>query len=113
MVVGPADQPAEVIVSRLGAGFGDMKSNVDRWRGMVGLEPIPDPKNQKQRQFIVGGQPGVLFDFEGPKGRMFVALAVLEQQQTAWFFRFQGTAATVAAQEPTFEQFLSSIQFGQ
>ena len=104
----------EVIVSSFGA-FGTMLDNINRWRGMVGLEPINDEKQQPVERIKVAGQDGALFDLTGPardgQQPKRLIIAMLPAGQTVWFFRMSGPAEAVAAQKANFDALLKSVKF--
>jgi len=104
----------EVIVSSFGA-FGTMLDNINRWRGMVGLEPIADEKQQPVERINVAGQDGALFDLTGPakdgQPPKRLLIAMVPAGQTVWFFRMSGPADAVAAQKQNFGALLKSVKF--
>jgi hypothetical protein len=104
----------EVIVSSFGA-FGTMLDNINRWRGMVGLEPIADEKEQPVEKLQVGGRDGALFDLTGPakdaQPAKRLMIAMVPAGQTVWFFRISGPADAVAAQKANFDALLTSVKF--
>ena len=103
----------EVVVSSFGA-FGTMKDNINRWRNMVGLEPVTDEKEQAVEKITVAGQDGALFDMTGPakdgQPAKRLVLAMVPHGESVWFFRMTGPADGVAAQNANFDSFLKSVR---
>lgn len=114
---GDNDQKAQVTIIPLGGmGGGDLE-NVNRWRGQVSLPRITQEEMDRLAEAVeIGGAKGQLFDFAGEtpdeqkKARLMAA--VLHRDGTAWFFKFMGDDALVAAQKPVFVEFLKTISFG-
>ena len=104
----------EVIVSSFGA-FGTMLDNINRWRGMVGLEPVADEKDQSVEKIQIAGQDAALFDLTGPakdgQPAKRLMIAMVPAGQTVWFFRISGPADAVGAQKASFEALLKSVKF--
>jgi hypothetical protein len=104
---------ADVSVIPLSGSAGGDAANVNRWRGQVGLQPLPEAELQKLAEKIeVAGQTADLFDFasESDDSPRIVAL-ILHQGDTAWFFKMSGDAGLVAKQKDAFVSFLKSLEF--
>jgi hypothetical protein len=109
-------QKAEVIVTKMDANhFGTLLSNINRWRGQVGLQALADESAVKPQIIKVGGKELSLFDFVGPKGddgsarRILVTMSV--NGPDVWFFKLQGPDDLVSKEKPAFESFLGAVQF--
>jgi hypothetical protein len=104
----------EVIVSSFGQ-FGTMLDNINRWRGMVGLEAINDEKLQPVEKIQISGQDGALFDLTGPakdgQAPKRLMIAMVPAGQTVWFFRMSGPSDAVAAEKANFDALLKSVKF--
>jgi hypothetical protein len=104
----------EVIVSSFGA-FGTMLDNINRWRGMVGLEPINDEKQQPVERIKLAGQDGALFDMSGPakdgQPPRRLMIAMVPAGESVWFFRMSGPAEAVETQKSNFDALLKSVKF--
>jgi hypothetical protein len=117
--MGPGDQQpraAEMIVTRFAPGnTGTFLDNINRWRGQIGLEPIPDATSVKMRDVKVGqaGQ-AIEVEFENPAStppkRTIVVIA--SAREDLWFFKLSGVADVVAQQREALDQFMKSIEFG-
>jgi hypothetical protein len=108
---------ADVSVIPLGGMAGTDPANVNRWRGQVGLGPLPDMDVSKLAEKVsVGAEPADLYDFAGTARRGNEAErilgVILHRDDTAWFFKITGEAGLVEQQKPAFITFLKTISFG-
>ncbi len=90
-------------------GGGDLASNVNRWRGQAGLDPLPEadiPKTAAPMSFV--GQEAWLVEAIG-KERGMVIVAVLNPQ-FAMFFKLDGSPAVVTSQKATFMRVAQTFQ---
>jgi hypothetical protein len=109
-ITGADDKQADVSVIPLpGVAGGDL-SNVNRWRGQVGLPPVPEDGLPRLAQPVeLAGQPAQLYEQAGESSAI---LAVIQRREgTSWFFKMTGDPKVVARQKPAFVEFLRSIQF--
>ena len=110
-VAGADDKQADVSVIPLPGGAGSDFSNVNRWRGQVGLAPITEVELPNLTQRIeVAGQPAALYEQAGDSVRILAAIQ--RRDDTAWFFKMTGDSQLVAQAKPAFVEFLQSIEFG-
>lgn len=109
-VTGTDGKQADVSVIPLPGTAGGDLSNVNRWRGQVGQEPVSAEELQKLMQAVeVAGQPAELYEQSGESSRI---LAVIQHRNgTAWFFKMTGDSQLVAREKPAFVAFLKSVQF--
>jgi hypothetical protein len=64
--LGPKGEGLEITISRLGPEASDVRQNVDRWRGQLGLPPLKDDEFQKVKDNIkVDGVPATRVDLVG------------------------------------------------
>jgi len=114
-VAGQDGRQADVSVIPLPGGAGGDFSNVNRWRGQVGLPPVSEEELKKLAQPVeVAGQAAALYeqDGKGAGGAPTRILAVIQHREgTAWFFKMTGDSELVAQQKPAFVAFLKSFQF--
>lgn len=106
----------ELIITRFGAeNFGGMLANINRWRGMVGLEPVKDEKDQPAEKITIDGNEAAQFDMTGPQADAQPAkrlrLAMVPVGDTVWFFRLIGAAQAVEKNVAAYDGFLQSIRF--
>lgn len=103
---------AEVIITQFGQdNFGGLLANINRWRRQAGMPEITDEKEAGGKRTTVNGKDAALFDFAGPTNRVRVIMVV--DGGLAWFFKIQGPAGAVANQQPPFDAFVQSVQFGK
>ncbi len=110
-VTGANGKTADVSVVPLPGMAGGDAPNVNRWRGQVGLAPVPDDQIQSSAESIVaGGEPASLYDIGGATSRI---LGVIQHRDdnNAWFFKMTGDPDLVEQQKPVFIAFLKSLSF--
>jgi hypothetical protein len=101
---------AEVTVQVFPAAFGNWSMNVNRWRGDVGLAPLPPGQAAKEKNKLsVAGIDSPYLDLEGAQKRSLVVVVTRGQQ--AWFFKLLGDKDVVSANKNKFESFVKSVQF--
>jgi len=90
-LIPPGAKQTECAVSSLSGGGGGLKSNVDRWRGQIGLAPCTADEFAKLPKITVCGQEAVLLDLLGafedgmtgrsfPQARMLGAIVLLSDR---------------------------------
>jgi len=118
-------EDAEVVVYYFQGGGGGVQANIDRWIGQFTKadgSPATDAAKTSKRE--VHGIPLTVVDVSGtyaagmgpmmqetkskPNFRMLAAVA--EAPSGPWFIKFTGPAKTVAKWEPSFQNFLDTIQ---
>ena len=109
---------ADVSVIPLSGMAGGNLANVNRWRGQVGLSPLPETDLQKLAEKVeVAGQAADLYDVAGTSpgsGDAERILAVIfHRDDTAWFFKVTGAADLVEKNKPAFVSLLKTVQFGE
>jgi hypothetical protein len=101
------DQRVEVTVTKLPASA--MLSNVNRWRGQIGLDSITAQEfDEVKKQIEFAGRPADYVQFVGEKEAILGVIAVREND--AWFVKLQGTADLAAREKQHFESFVKSIR---
>jgi hypothetical protein len=99
---------AEVVITKFGAEIAKQELlNINRWRGQVGLQPLPEGSDVAGEAIIVGAMKAQLFDFAGAEKR--VRVAAVSAGDSVWYFKLQGASAEVARQQLNFDEFLRSI----
>lgn len=109
----PATGTLDVSVVVLPGAAGGELSNVNRWRGQIGLGPIDEAALGRARQ-VVKSKAGNLavFDFtsEGQaKSRMVTGILVAPDGST-WFFKMVGDVEPVAQSKPDFTRLMESLR---
>lgn len=109
-VTGPNDQQADVSVIPLPGGAGTDLSNINRWRGQVGLEPITEAElPQVTVPVRLSGQPALLYVL---LGKDIGILGLMQRRADAtWFVKMTGDRPLVEQQQPVFTEFVQSMQF--
>lgn len=115
-VAGTNGEPADVSIVPLPGMAGGDVNNVNRWRGQIGLPPVPPEDLDKLAQPVeIAGQPGQLYDQSGTVAasgdKTRILAAILRREGTAWFFKMMGDDGLVAQQKPNFIEFLKSLRF--
>jgi len=116
--IAEAGKEAEVTVIDLpasgGAQITDVKANVQRWAGQVGLSLSESELQEaiEPRTFdeVSGSYVQLLGPNDGERPLGMLA-AMFEQAGTVWFFKLMGDRELVEKQTEPFEQFLQSVDF--
>lgn len=93
---------------------GDLKSNLNRWRGQVGLPPLTDA-GEIQRSVTpvtIDGTKATALELYSPAGTPDKAMRVvlMEKDGATWFFKLAGPGSLVKAQKAAFESFNRSVR---
>ncbi len=115
-VKGDGGQKADVSVIPLPGAAGGTESNVNRWRGQVGLGSLTAEELAKAAEAVeVAGQPAQLYDVAGTATGTTEPtriLGVIQQRDgMAWFFKMTGNDPLVAKEKSAFIAFLKSVKF--
>jgi hypothetical protein len=105
-LVPPGTTQTECAVTSLSGNGGGLKSNVDRWRGQIGLEPCSADEFAKLPKMTMCGQEAVLLDLLGafsdsmtgrslPQARMLGAIVLLDGRSL--FVKLTGPESEVDA----------------
>jgi hypothetical protein len=112
---GEGAAPAEVIVTPLGPAAGDLKANVDRWRGEIKLPPITTGElAELTKKIEVDGQQADYVHLIGPAGgssREATLGVILRRPDRVWFFKLRGPVDVVEREKEQFETFVKSVKF--
>jgi hypothetical protein len=109
---GKIDGKIDVSVIVLPGTAGGELSNVNRWRGQIGLGPIDEATREHDRHEVKSKAGAIsLYDFTGEgtgtKQRMLAALLFVGGQ--TWFIKMIGDEAPVAASRADFVKLLESL----
>ncbi|HEY0789654.1 MAG TPA: hypothetical protein VGD78_01200 [Chthoniobacterales bacterium] len=112
---GPDNATADVSVTAFPGAAGGLESNLNRWRGQVGLPPLSgDELQQAARPITADRVPGLLVDYAAPDGSKEpsrILGAVFQTPEQAWFVKMTGPRAWLEAQQETFTAFVQSLRF--
>ncbi len=113
-----ADPEAECYLTVLQGSGGGLLSNVNRWRGQMGLPPVSetDVANMPRRKLL--GAPAAYIDIQGQFTGMGAAAqadyrmvgAILSLPQGAVFVKMVGSVASLEGQEEGFAYFCDSMR---
>jgi len=109
---------AEVNVAVLSGDGGGLLSNVNRWRGQLGLAPISEgdlSSPQFTKSMDVPGGKATLVDFTGKDAKSGASTrlvgAIVSQNGQTWFYKLMGDQPVVLAQEDAFFGFIVSANY--
>jgi hypothetical protein len=94
----------------------DVTSNVNRWRGQVGLpDASPEQIRKDLAHLDANGVTADLLDVSGVEARtgtkLRLIVAMLTQGKTTWVIKLIGPDGVVAEQKNAFEAFVKSMKF--
>lgn len=109
---------ADLSISTLGGAGGGLLSNINRWRGQLGLASWADADLKTEAKSVeIGGIQATLVDFAGEKSpqgeerKTRILGAVVPRGGQTWFFKLTGDDAVVARERENFMGFVKSIHF--
>ncbi len=92
--------------------MGDVPSNVNRWRGQVGLPPVsPEAIAQDLVTFQVGGHAVNYIEIYNEEGGKGIIAAIIDLAPQYWYFTAKGSVDELKANAAGIRSFLESIQF--
>lgn len=102
-------------VSKLGGDGGGLAANVNRWRGQVGMQPLPEEKVTGQPMPVTGSAREILlFNLnpdEAPDDAEGIFAAVLPLGSETWYFKLTGPSAKLRENGGTvFMDFLTDVR---
>ena len=107
LAVADGDMSADISVFAFPADANDLLSNVNRWRGQVGLDPVSAEDLQKSAKTIeVGGEKGEYVELVGTKETILGVM--VKKGSSAWFFKLQAPTAMAGREKGRFEEFVKS-----
>jgi len=105
------DQQVEITVSSAG---GDLLSNVNRWRGQIGVSPIDAAELASVVKRIdtlgVAGDYVELVSSESSAKRETILGVRADAGGRTWFIKLKGNAELAAREKPRFEAFVKSLK---
>lgn len=116
-VTNASGQSADISVIPLGGMAGGELSNVNRWRGQVGLPPVKEEELAALWEKVpIGTETGKLMDMAGTNAaegsKSHILAAIVTRGDLTWFFKMTGGADLVTAEKARFVEFLKSVKYG-
>jgi hypothetical protein len=92
--------------------MGDLPSNVNRWRGQVGLDPAsPDEIVKETQVFDIGAHQTQFIEiYNMDEGKGIIA-AIINLEPQYWYFTAKGNVDELKAHAGDIRAFLESIEF--
>jgi hypothetical protein len=114
-VIGGGDATAAVNVSQLSGNGGGLLSNINRWRGQLGLAPISETELAQLPVIDATGGKATVVDISGTDARsqkpaQLVGVVLPLGGQTC-FYKLMGDPAIVAQQKNALIQFVQSAKY--
>ena len=112
---GVAKSEFDVSVTRFPGNVGGMFSNVNRWRGQLGLDRYTDPAQieSESDKLQCGSFQLHLFSMANEANPpMATEVAILELNGFSWFFKMTGEKTLVDQESEHFRQWILSLQAG-
>jgi hypothetical protein len=101
------EKAVTITISRAG---GDRAANVNRWRGQLGLNPLPaDEVGKSVSKIEIGARIGELVEITG-NDRTLLGVMLPDGEQTV-FIKLMGDASLAASERARFEAFAKSVRF--
>ncbi len=92
--------------------MGDVPSNVNRWRGQVGLPPVsPEVLAQGLVAFQAGGHAVNYIEIYNEEGGKGIIAAIVDLAPQYWYFTAKGSVDELKNHAADLRAFLESIQF--
>jgi hypothetical protein len=113
---GPEGHSVDITVSAFPGDVGGAAANINRWRGQIGLAPLPDEQAiallSKIETADGEGQLVELTSTSGDEPLRMLGAIVPRGGQT-WFYKLVGHAHTADEQKSAFLEFLRSARHPQ
>ena len=103
--------PGDVSVSNLSGTGGGLLSNVNRWRGQVGMAPLDDAGLARESIAIDldGGRKATLVDLGGGPKRILGA--IVPDGDKTWFFKLTAPDALARKEKEAFMAWVKSLKW--
>lgn len=113
--VADGDRAIKITVSRAG---GDLRQNLNRWRGQLGLPEWSREEMEKTAKTLkVDGHDGTSVDLVGNDQRTkkpsCTLGVIVPRDGEAWFFKLTGDVELAKREKENFEAFVLSVKFEQ
>jgi len=115
-ITGTDNSQAAVNVSRSAGQGGGVAGNVNRWRGQLGLSPLPEGEmDQSVKTVDLEGGKAMFVDMTGSDARSGqrarLVGAILPRGDDTWFFKLMGNEQVVGREKDAFDRFVRSAKF--
>ena len=115
-ISGPDDSQAAVNVSMSAGDGGGLGSNINRWRGQLGLSPLSeDELNKLVTPVDTAAGKAMLVDMAGNDARTSqkarLVGAIVPQGNRTWFYKLMGNDQVVANQKDAFSKFIQTAKY--
>lgn len=116
LLTGEGNAQAAVNVSRSAGDGGGVAGNVNRWRGQLGLNPLPEAEAAKSGASLkVDADEATLVEMVGKDARTGqpskLVGAILLHKDQSWFYKLMGDAKVVDANRAAFIQFVTNVKY--
>ena len=92
--------------------MGDVPSNVNRWRGQVGLaDATPEAIAEDVQTFQAGGHPVNYIEIYNDESGKGIIAAIVDLSPQYWYFTGKGSVEELKTHAADIRAFLESIQF--
>jgi hypothetical protein len=92
--------------------MGDVPSNVNRWRGQVGLPPASAEEISGEVEVLqVDGREVKYIEIYNEEGGSGIIAAIIDFSPTYWYFTAKGTVEELKAHAADIRRFLQSLVF--
>ena len=115
--IGAEDTPPTTVNVSMSQGEGGgLVMNVNRWRGQIGLSPLPEAEISKALTSLdTAGGKAMFIDLAGtdPKSgqKARIVGAIVSQPNRTWFYKLMGGDATVTKEKDTFAKFVEGVKY--
>jgi hypothetical protein len=115
-IAGANGVKAEVNVAQLSGNGGGLLSNVNRWRGQIGLDPVDENDLTKvtTTMDVTGGQ-ATFTDMTGTDAQTGqptrLVAAIVPMGDQSWFYKLMGDEKIVAREKDAFTKFVQTARY--
>ena len=93
-------------------GMGDLVSNVNRWRGQIGLQDqTPEEIALEVKPLMANGAPVSFVELYNPELNKGILAAIVDTKPTYWYFTAKGNIEELKANSSDIQRFINSIRF--
>ncbi|MEI6890731.1 MAG: hypothetical protein V5783_01050 [Pontiella sp.] len=92
--------------------MGDVPSNVNRWRGQVGLPPATPAEIEKETQtFMAGGHEVKFIEIYNEEGDNGIVAAIIDLAPSYWYYTGKGTVDELKAHAVDMRNYIETLKF--